>query len=226
MTILFNPIVLPDEFLNLLKIHLMAKDNYIDEICKSFSPDSVIPIIFSNTFSQQGQKKELKDLIKTLGWLHFRDRVSSLFLNKIKNGFYPYNIDSSELDDILSLEKRLEPFTMQSISRSYLLGFYLTMDSLNHNRGMRKVPEKVFNLLKLSKVRSEKIDLIVIVLWLFIDLIPENKLNKAFGDAKISYAEIFDLLSPEDKKFFNQNIFNYLFSIKEKSLFKFGEGLV
>lgn len=220
MELVLRPYKLPDELVFLLKSNLTHDKDIFSFIYETLEDNQSLQYIFNHTFSYVEGERNFKEMMKSLGWLHFRDRLSALYLNRIKDGKYPTQIDSSLINDMLILEQRLEDNTIQSVSRSYLLGFYLTSLKLTDDYFSARIPRVVFDLLKLSKTRIERIDWMLLLLWHFAIYLGEKYLHQSIVNERKTYKDLYQELSEDQQKKMMTNFLHYAYSINDGELFK------
>lgn len=220
MDLVLRPYKLPDELVLLLKSNMTHDKDIFDFIYVTLEDNQSLQYLFNHTFSYVDGEKNFKEMMKSLGWLHFRDRLSALYLNRIKDGRYPTQIDSSLINDMLILEQRLEDNTIQSVSRSYLLGLYLTTLKLTDDFFSARIPRVVFDLMKVSRTRIERIDWMILLLWHFALFLSDKKLQELIVNERKTYKDIYQQLSKEQQKYMMTNLLHYAYSINEADFFK------
>lgn len=220
MELVLRSYQLPEELVFLLKSNLTHDKDIFDYIYEVLAPNLSLQHLFNQTFSFIDGEKSFKEMMKSLGWLHFRDRLCALYLNRIKDGQYPSQIDSSVINDLLILEQRLEDHTIQSVSRGYLLGFYLAVLSLSDGNFSAQIPRVVFDLLKVTRSRIENIDWMVLTLWHFSNFLGEKVLHEAVINERKTYQDLYKMLLESQKKQMFRNLLHYSYSIKDGDYFK------
>ncbi len=219
----FPHVILPAEFISILKTNQSASGSvttFID-VLKSH------PALY---FSMQVAFKEFDDgrglekTILALGWTHFRERLSSMYVYKAIHGVFPNKTDLELVDGIRRLEARFIHHTIQGISRVYLLGFYLSLANIQTQKRQSnkflelRVPDEINTILKLSQGRSEKIDLLIITLIHLTNALGENLVLHAISSGK-KFEDLYDLMSSDARKNMNDNLLAYAASILEPDIF-------
>ena len=211
---------LPPEFAILLRSNLSQEKDMVDLIQSSFSANPIFKVIFGHISSFMSSNQDVKQIIKSLGWLHFRDRLASLYLNKLVFGRYPYEVDSEVINDILELETRLSSYSVQNVSRAYLLGFYIKIHNINHPTDLLVIPDSVFEVLKYNQHRMERIDYLIILLWHFVTFFGEKKVREMINEEQRSYEDFYEVMNDQQKDIMLRNLLHYGFSIDEHDIFE------
>lgn len=220
MDLVLRPYKLPDELIFLLKSNMTHDQDILSFIYEVLENNQSLQYLFNHTFSYVEGEKTFREMMKSLGWLHFRDRLSALYLNRIRDGYFPTQIDSSLINDMLILEQRLEDNTIQSVSRSYLLGFYLTTLKLTDEHFSARIPRVVFDLMKISRSRIERIDWMVLLLWHFATFLGDKYLHEAIVNERKTYQELYERLTKAQQKHMIRNFLHYSYSIQDPDFFK------
>lgn len=220
MELVLRPYKLPNELVFLLKSNLTHDRDVFSFIYETLEDNQSLQYIFNHTFSYAEGEKNFKEMMKSLGWLHFRDRLSALYLNRIKDGKYPTQIDTSLINDMLILEQRLEDNTIQSVSRSYLFGFYLTALKLTDDYFSVRIPRVVFDLMKLGRTRVERIDWMLLLMWHFAVYLGDKNLHGAIVNERKTYKDLYQQLTDDQQKQMMTNLLHYAYSINDGDFFK------
>lgn len=214
---------LPDELCALLKIDLSGHD-YLDLIQNEIKKAPAISKLLNNLFKKFTESKGLVNALTVLGWPNFRDRWANLYLHKLEHGFYSSTPDTIYVRSILELESKLGHHCINGISRVFLLGFYLNLakfelkrKSVNNYQEIT-LPDDILIYLKLSQVRSEKIDWLILILTHFSLAFGTKSLLQHISSG-MGVDEIFDLLDQEDRELMISNLLSYGASINEKDMF-------
>ena len=216
-------IVLPSEFLTLLKSHLTSANSQslVSELFHSnISHEKYLESVFDEFSNGKGLSKS----VSVLGWHNFRDRLAGVYVHKLLKGKFPTKTQVDLVEDVKDFELRFSGHGIQSISRCFLLGFYLKIANIeNKKKGLGpfaeiKIPEEIGAFLRLSQVKSEKIDwLILILLHLLFSLGDKVLLNGLMSGKKIE--ELLSQMSDENRKMMFENLLAYSVSINEPEFF-------
>lgn len=216
-------VILPGEFITLLKSNLPASttSSVIFEVIK---PQSATYMVLEKAFKEFDDGRGLEKTINALSWQSFRDRVGSIYIFKSKYGHFPDSSDMDLVEDIKSIESRFYNNSIHGYSRLFLLGFYMKLANLKiQETGGQSyldlsIPDEMESLLNLSRVNSEKID------WLILIIIH---LRQALGDQLLlnhlvqgtQFDELYNLLSQTDRKEMISNLLAYGVSIQDQDFF-------
>jgi hypothetical protein len=214
---------LPGELVSLLKSNLSAH-NLSEEIFSKILKNRALNLLIESTFPEFHDSKKLDKMIFALGWNGFRDRLASLYISRAETRSFPRFADAGKVTDISEFEERFAQYCVSGFSRSYLLGFYLKLASisLRASEGDQSlsiiIPDEIEVFLRLSQNRSEKIDILILVLChLYYGLGDKLLLNSLASGKPID--ALYDLLDPVYRKQMSDNLLAYSASINETDTF-------
>lgn len=215
-------VILPTEFITLLKANSTFTTSA--PVFDVIRPNKAIYFSLEKAFAEFDDGRGLEKTMVALGWSNFRDRMASMYIYKYMNGSFPAHTDMDLVEDIQDLEQRFVFHSVKSVSRVFLLGFYLKLANLqlqdrgdNHYLGVR-VPDEIVEFLKLSNGRSEKIDWLILILMHLYHSLGGKLLLNSLASGK-QFEEIYQLMSSEQKKMMLDNLLAYGASIKEADTF-------
>lgn len=216
---------MPQEFVTLLKSNLSSvtsPSTVFDVIRKNKAIYRVLEISLSEFDDGRGVEK----LLTALGWTSFRDRMASLYIYKVIYGHFPSRTNLDLVEDIKKLESLYGDHGVHGYSRLFLLGFYLRLSNLQIQKKQSnqlleiKIPTEVSKVLKLSQVRSEKLDwLILLISYLILNLGEKTLINLLSAGKRLD--DIFPLLSLDQRENLHQGLLAYGASINEPDFFLF-----
>jgi hypothetical protein len=216
-------VILPAQFITLLKTNLSVSTSSAP-IFDLIRPNQAIYQTLEKAFKEFDDGRGLEKTMVALGWSNFRERMASLYVYKAIHGKFPISTSMELVEDVKELEIRFSNHGVNSLSRIFLLGFYLKLANLQiqnreNNKFMEiKIPDEIGSLLKLAQGRSEKIDwLILILMHLLQGLGDKMLMNSLISGKKID--ELYQLLTPELRKNMMDNLLGYGASIREQDLF-------
>ncbi len=217
-------LVLPKEFLTLLKeLNSSQKSSQIIAILRA---NPALSMILEKAFQEFDENKiGIEKITTTLGWDHFRDRMSSVYIFKILNSVFPDKTDMDLVEDIKVLENRFSDKSIAGDSRLFMLGFYLKILNLYESSqetdvSLTQVSASVEKILALSKVRTDKADWLVMLVWHLCEFLGEYKLTELVSKGT-SWSEIYQHLSEDQKFHLVSNLLSYGASIREDDPFLF-----
>ncbi len=220
-------IVLPLEFTTLLKSNLSVSHAHT-LISDTFHSNPSLEKYLENSFDEFGSSKGLSKSLSTLGWHNFRDRLAGIYVYKTLKGKFPSKTMNEFIDDVKDFEFRFSDHSIQGVSRCFLLGFYLKMANLENKKKVTgtfheiKIPEEIGAFLRLSQVKSEKIDYLILILFhLLLALGDKVLLNALMSGKKIE--DLLSQMSSESKKMMFENLLSYSASIDDPELFLYGK---
>jgi hypothetical protein len=129
------------------------------------------------------------------------------------------------VEDIRQLELVWADHAIQSLSRIFLLGFYMKLaqaqlQERENNRFLEfKVPvEAISPVLKLTQGRSEKIDWVILLVWHLLSSLGEKQVMSSIIAGQ-GFNELFDRMPDADKLQTHSNLLAYSASIQEPDMF-------
>jgi hypothetical protein len=216
-------IVLPSEFLTLLKSNLTSANSQ-SLVSDLFHSNSSLEKYLESVFDEFSNGKGLSKSVSVLGWHNFRDRLAGVYVHKILKGKFPTKTEVDLIEDVKDFELRFSGHGIHGVSRCFLLGFYLKIANIeNKKKGLGtftdiKIPEEIGAFLRLSQVKSEKIDwLILILLHLLHSLGDKVLLNALMSGKKIE--ELLTQMSDDSRKMMFENLLSYSVSINDPEFF-------
>lgn len=216
-------ILMPKELVTLLRTSL-AVTNSPGPVFDHIRPNRGLMLLLEKAFKEFDDGRGVEKVMIALGWSHFRDRFASLYIFKSIYGHFPVKTDMSLVEDIKNIETLYGEFAIQSYSRLFLLGFYLSMANIEvrHKEGQLNVPlqlpVEVLEVMKISQVRSERIDWLILMIWHLTSYLGKaNLINKLTNGA--SFASLYQELSTEQQLHFTQNLLTYGASVQEDEVF-------
>ncbi len=220
MMVRLQALVLPEELIHLLKTPLGSLESPVGRLLQG-SPG--LRLVLERAFSEfHGPKVGLEKVFNTLGWAHFRDRVTSVYLFKAMNGVFPDKTDMDLLEDIHRLEARFADKVVTGCSRLFLLGLYLRLLAIRGGEGADSsflaVPEGVQRALALTQGRSDRPDWLILLCWHFDAFLGTESFISALRAGR-PYAELFATLTTAQQEYFLANLLAYGASIRESDPF-------
>lgn len=221
--IILPHVILPQEFITLLKSNLSVTSSPAP-VFDLIRPNVALFSILEKAFKEFDDGRGVEKTMIALGWANFRERMASIYVYKTIYGNYPQKTNMELVEEIKELESKFVDHSVHSISRVFLLGFYLKLANIqNQQRGMNqffeiKVPDDVVRVLKITQGRSEKIDWLILTTMHFLNALGEKMLLNYLASGK-KYDELYRLLTPEQQKNMMNNFLAYGASIQEKDIF-------
>jgi hypothetical protein len=219
----FPHVILPQEFVQLLKSNLTASNSAaVFDVLKS---NRGLYEVLDVAFSEFNDGRGLEKTMVALGWANFRDRFASLYIYKAIHGKFPLKSDMGLVEEILKFESIYGEFSVSGQSRAFLLGFYLKLahikiQEVEKNKFLEfQLPDEVIvPLLKLSQGRAEKIDWLILLLFHLSEALGDKSLAGALVSDK-SFDGIYGLMSEDSRKRMHDNLMSYGMSIYEPETF-------
>ncbi len=216
-------ILMPKELVTLMRTSL-AITNSPGPVFDHIRPNRGLMLLLERAFKEFDDGRGVEKVMIALGWSHFRDRFASLYIFKTIYGHFPVKTDMSLVEDIKNIEALYSDYAIQSFSRLFLLGFYLSMANIEvrHKEGQLNVPlqlpVEILEVMKLSQGRSERIDWLILMIWHFITYLGKAQLISELNNG-VSFADLYKTLTPEQQVHFTQNLLTYGASVHEDEVF-------
>jgi hypothetical protein len=224
MTNLKMPFIrMPKEFVSLLKSNLPDNTNSTP-IVSALKPNKTICHVLTIALKEFDDGRGIEKLVTALGWAHFRDRLASIFVYKTIHGHFPTTTNMELVEDIKNLESKFGDYVLHGTSRLFLLGFYVKLANLQLRNSEASsimeisIPADLLNVLRISPIRSEKIDWLILIVLHLVNALGEKVLISLLIQGK-KMDEIYELLPVEARTEMHNNLLSYSASINEPDFF-------
>lgn len=213
-------VVLPSEFITLLKsnIFISTHSTFFDSIKRN----QALCLSFEKAIKEFDDGRGFEKTLSALGWTNLRDRMASFYISRVINGTYPLKTDISLVEDIRDLESKFSNHSINGFSRLYLLGFFLKIVNITNQKSNIKsqifIPDDIGLYLRLSQVKSLKIDWLILILIHLMDEIEDKVLLTSLAAGK-RIDDLYTLMSEEKRKMMFDNLLRYGASIEESEFF-------
>ena len=215
---------LPDDFTHLLKANMQSSGKSFSGLQSYIVERKGMYLLFRQIFKDVDTTGNVEKVLKSAGWHGIRDRFSCLYIENLISGEYPSSVKTGNCYGILGFEDLLKPFAIGGYSRSFLLGFYLKISSIEQNLLGKSTSsnsfyiDDVLEILKISSARTVKIDLLVILIKHLIHFLGVDNLKNLIASGE-KYQQIYERLSEDQKLTMVNNFLAYGSSINEKDIF-------
>jgi hypothetical protein len=216
-------VIMPTEFVSLLKTNLSITTSPAP-VFDVIRPNRAIYSILEKAFKEFDDGRGIEKTMIALGWSNFRDRMASLYIYKSIYGNFPNKTSMELVEELKVLENRFANHGVHSLSRIFLLGFYLKLANIQVQRRSNnkfleiKIPNEIGNFLKLSQGRSEKIDWLILIIVHLLNGLGDKLLMNALASGK-KMDDLYNLLTPDYRKVMMDNLLAYGTSIGEPDIF-------
>lgn len=218
------PVVkLPFELVQLLKMKLYNDSSSYSKVNEVISSNKSLSSLVSNAFMEFSTQGNILNVLNTLGWSHFRDRLMSIYLYKRAFGKFPDTTDIHLTSDLLDLEEQLSAFSIDSISRSLLFVFYLkNVEYIKREDGetfkVSSIIDDVYDFLSLGSGKCENIDWLIFNIWHFKEFYGADTFETKLEEGK-SFRDLFAELPAYNQKKLVDNAISYACSIYDSESF-------
>ena len=208
---------LPTSFVTLLKSNMQTHSKAFQSLAKLILEDDQLYSITHQTFAYSEKKLSVEFVVKSYGWLGFRDKIAANFVHHSEMGSFSKDVDLNLINDILSLEKTFSFLSMDGYSRIFLLGLYLKL-STNFDFIFSSFQDRAFiKALKKAKGRHIQTDFFLLIAYLLFHMLGEEFTQVL--DTGISFEKVFQKVSAADQKRIIGHCLRYAASINDSSLF-------
>lgn len=226
-------ISLPNSFVQLLKTHFKGTSsrNENKPIIALTVHDKAFKFIVKNTLKEYAENRSIESTLDMVGWKYLRERLANVYLNNINSGQYNFSFESEEIEDVLEFEEKFVTVTFDSLSRVFLLGFYLsvyslknkgkvivdTSDNFNLTKKSRLLPfeDDVYKILKTGRVKHERVDYIILTLSVLRKYYSVEDLISFFSTNSKNFYQIIAQLPLDQQKLVFNNLLSYTISIHD-----------
>lgn len=221
----FPVLNLPEELTYLLKMNLSSVELQNKIVLEKINQNYALVQQLETLFEEYDSQKRLPQVLKKISWNQFRDKFSSIYIYHSVHGGFPHETKLDLVRDIQVFEDQLSDFSQLSNSRAFLLGFYLkcVQIQLRKEFGDSKVnlielPKGVISLMGLSSSKSEKVDILILLVWHLFQFLGADSLSDSIKQGK-NYEDIYLELGQEQKDILIENFLAYGCSINETEVF-------
>lgn len=196
----------------------------VDTLHESLALNKALGLILEKSLGEFDEKKNIEKIFNALGWSNFRDRVASIYVFKKMYGNFPIKTNIDLVEEIKLIESKFQDHGVNSLSRTFLLGFYIKMANIEmenadiNSRPLISIPDAVLKALDHSQGRSEKIDWLILTVLHFCHYLGEETLLLNLKAGR-KFTEIYSQLSLEAREMMHQNLLAYGASIQESDNF-------
>lgn len=216
-------VILPTEFLSLLKTNISVSTSSAP-VFDVIKPNQALYCVLEKAFKEFDDGRGFEKTMIALGWANFRDRMASIYVYKSIYGNFPNKTSMDLVEDIKQLEVRFLNHSVTSLSRLFMLGFYLKLANIETQRKENnkyidiKIPEELGAFLKISQGRTEKIDWLILTTMHLLHGLGDKMLMNGLVSGK-KFSELYNLMAPELRKNMMDNLLAYGASIGEQDIF-------
>jgi hypothetical protein len=187
-----------------------------------------LQILLDDAFKNSDEyQMGLEKLVSSLGWTHFKNRWSSLYVFKMIFDNYPNEVDLELVVDVIKFEERFQSISALTHSRVFLLGFYLKMVNLYFKKNNPEItddewaiPTTVDEILTSHVVKTEQPDWLILCLWHFCHFLGAEKVKPLLAGDN-AYAMLFAYLTEPQRYQLVNNLLAYGCAIQEPEFFTF-----
>ncbi len=216
---------MPQELTYLLKCTLSSVEQINKIVIERINRNPALVKLLEELFSEYDTSKRLSFVLRKNNWNQFRAQFSSIYIYRLVFGNFPDKTQLSLVNDIHKFEDKLLEFSVRSNSRGFLLGLYLQMSQIQMRKenedtsiNLLNIPKEVYRIIDLSPAKSEKIDLLIMLVWHLNEYIGYDHVS-SLVKSKSSYKEMYELLNNDQKKDLMNNYISYCCSINENEVF-------
>jgi hypothetical protein len=215
-------VTLPSEFCHLLKLNLGVA-NSASIVLDRINTNRALYLSLEKIFKEFDDGRGFEKTMAGLGWPNFRDRLASVYLYRRINGKFPQKTQLQLIEEIKDFENQFQHHSLNGYSRLFLLGFYLKIVNqkakLMYSNDLEyKIPDEVIILLRLSQIKSERIDWLILILTNLVWGLGYNTLLTYIANGK-RLDDLYELLDRDARMIMFKNLIAYGVSIGEEDFF-------
>lgn len=209
---------MPQEFVILLKTNLGGTPKPAD-VFKILKSNPALMMVMERAFAEFDDGRGIEKVMSALGWLSFKDRLSSLYISKSLFGKYSQKTDLEIIEEIKAFERHYQQFEVSSYSRLFLLGFYIRLANIRNYTlkagEVIRIPAAVSNILSVQEGRAERIDWLILIITHLLMSLDESLIINHLGQQK-KIDQLYELMSATDRQLMFDNLLSYGASIGEQ----------
>lgn len=179
------------------------------KISDYINQDRFIHSLLSTVFQKQSSKLSIESALNSYGIKGLRDRIVSLYVYKLENKTYPEAFRLENIIDIIDFENRFSAFAVGENYRTYILGYFLKVyNEFQFENGLEEfiVPIEVDEILLKGKIRSKRLDWLIITLTLILQHLDKEEVLKELEKEDINIMNLFKIIPNQ----LQQDSFNFL----------------
>lgn len=225
MIVDFPILKMPYFFTRTLQVNIDQDMREDVQLIKMLGQDPAMKSLLSYVLPENSSDKSLSGILRFWGWSYLRRALANSYI------FYCYykqwprlkkNIIGIGIEDF---ENQLDPYMILSAGRHTLLYLYLKLVE-HHYNSQNQVElnltqsslEMAKRLIKKRARRTNRVDLLVLLLWHMGEYFSEDEMNK-FLEQGESFDQLFARLSKHYQAVVMKNITHYSLSVFDDSFF-------
>lgn len=216
---------LPLPFIQILASNMQTGGIVFTKLKSHIEANQDMKTILARSVSDIDPDARLDKVINSIGWLGVRDRIAAMYLQRRRDGVYPYEPDLTIVKDLNLFEAKTKNFCVDGYGRAYLFAFYFKMSMLeqlhegNHSKiSQDLISSDVIQLLSKAKAKIIHVDWVLLVLQQLKNFWGMEHLSLRIS-APFSWNEVFQELKSEQRKEIVDNLLSYGASIAETDFF-------
>jgi hypothetical protein len=209
---------LPSEFIDLLKSNMNTRGDGYRKLKTLYWHSGSFKAVTSKCFSSIDKQGRFDRIIHSLGWLGFRDRLAASYIHYLQDGHFPDEPNVELINDILTLEDSLKPYTIDGHNRGFLIGFYLKVSRQSNGQAGALISKETLDLLDIGSSKLLSIDWLCLSLELMLKYKKYNYLKEALSSGANFRDLLFDLPDKE-REGLMYDLTTYGASIEEQEMF-------
>jgi hypothetical protein len=218
-------IKLPNEFVQLLKESISISATSYRQVSEFIYTTNSFRFIIQDHFSEYDPNKNITNIVKNLGWLHFRDRLSSIYIYRTMYHSYPMSTDIRLVNEIIQFENRFAKFSVESNSRLFLLGFYLKMVEINLGFDLSYIwsnfTKNIDKILSIRQSHNPQIDWLILFIWHMDKYLGTEQFLELAHEVDVNCYDMMRKLNDKDRHQMVENMLNYGASIDDIEFFTY-----
>jgi hypothetical protein len=217
---------MPEYFTELLRANMQSTGSMFNELGHYVSERPGFKSLVTRAFREIDDKANVNQIVKSLGWHGFRDRLAAMFIERQESESFSETVDLSKSLELIALEDDFKDLTVGGYSRVFMLAFYLRLTLINlelegregnHedlllDEGLKQL------LLKYSSSRTIKLDYALLTFKHFYRYLGADQFESCLAN-KVSYEECLSRLSHRQSENLTSNLLSYGCSIGEHTFF-------
>lgn len=228
MQIKLPPIRLPEQMCKLLSMDIHDNRKSYAMVADILYTSKFLTMLIEQYYVAIEKWNNLEEILNHTGWIGFRNRLSCIYIEHAMKGHYPKNPNLDLSKVISDFETKFENYSLAGFGRTYLLGLYLRMVDVHFNQmddflddGIIQRPLCVLDILKLGKLKHEKLDWLILLIWHLQEHWGTYELEQKIKRVNGNLYSLIEELDDEFKEHMIENFLTYGFSIGQDDMFLF-----
>lgn len=222
----FPTIIIPEYYTAVFSVDSQKLASAVNEIENMNARFPVWKHLLMTCFKDVDKKGRLELIVKHLGWLGFRNRLTNILMHRLNNNSFPSShLMEDETSELTPFELACNKLTVEGHSRPFLLAVYFKMSKLStvNSFNFESYHDDLLKLVSTSKVKTIYADWIIIFFIHLLEFYDNSDIKNELESAHPkTYNEYYNEMTKEQKEILVKNYLAYGHACNDKHFFSAG----